>query len=272
MSKPEFSHSYCFESYGVPVRIESNSAEILKKAITTANSALVDKVQPIDCTGSEQTFSLPITADGICSVIQNGESITFGEPNRNFWKYFDGLVRILVAEFTEKLVFLHSGVVGWRGKAILIPGNSFHGKTTLVAEFVKIGAEYYSDEYAILDEHGLVHPFERDLSMRPDDTFLTQTRVRVEELNGKVGITPIPVGVVLFTKFDRETVVNYQFLTPGQAVVRVVEHAISIRRNSEFAIKVLKNAFSSAIIIESPRSEADKFARDFLEFVDISAT
>jgi hypothetical protein len=55
-------------------------------------------------------------------------------------------------------------------------------------------------------------------------------------------------------------------------VLRGVEHAISIRRNSEFAIKVLKNAFSSAIIIESPRSEADKFARDFLEFVDISAT
>src|SRR6201989_340392 len=57
-------------------------------------------------------------------------------------------LRLYVAERARRRVFVHAGAVGWRGRAILIPGRSFSGKTTLVAELVKAGAKYYSDEYA----------------------------------------------------------------------------------------------------------------------------
>ena len=55
---------------------------------------------------------------------------------------------------------------GWKGQAVMVPAHSHTGKTTLVAELIQNGAEYYSDEYASLDRSGFVHPFPRDLSIR----------------------------------------------------------------------------------------------------------
>src|SRR5438093_9745682 len=56
-----------------------------------------------------------------------------------------------VAQTSRRHVFVHAGAVGWRGRAIVIPGASMSGKTTLVSAFVQAGATYYSDEYAVLD-------------------------------------------------------------------------------------------------------------------------
>jgi hypothetical protein len=41
---------------------------------------------------------------------------------------FDSWVRFSVAELTDRRVFVHAGVVGWKNRAILIPGKSFAGK------------------------------------------------------------------------------------------------------------------------------------------------
>jgi hypothetical protein len=213
-----------------------------------------------------------LSSTGTCEFIQNGQSITSGDPDDlRFWKYLNSLVRILVAEFAKKHVFLHAGAVKWREKAIIIPGNSFSGKTTLVAELIRCGAEYYSDEYAVLDENGLVHPFERLLSMRSDSTPMTESYTSAKELNGHVGRDPASVGCVLFTKYIPESIPHLESLTAGQGVVKVIAQTIGIKRNTEFAINVLKKAFTSAIIIESPRPDAGSFARTFLEFVDNTA-
>src|SRR6266581_3138481 len=75
-------------------------------------------------------------------------------------------LRRAVAEFSPHRVFVHAGVVSWRGRAILVPGRTFTGKTTLVAELIRAGASYYSDEYAAIDEQGRVHPFPKPLSVR----------------------------------------------------------------------------------------------------------
>src|SRR6476469_10330058 len=63
-------------------------------------------------------------------------------------------------------VFVHAGVVGWKGRAILLPGRSMAGKSTLVRALLAAGATYYSDEFAVLDAKGRVHPFPRRLSLR----------------------------------------------------------------------------------------------------------
>jgi hypothetical protein len=268
MERSEFKYQFCFESYGVPVRIESNAEDILMRAEVTARSALLGRIRPIDCHIAEQTFSLPLSPDGICSIVQNGKPMVTFEPEPRFWKFFDSLVRILVAEFAKEVVFLHAGVVAWRGKAIILPGNSFYGKTTLVAELIRCGAEYYSDEYAVLDADGRVHPFDRPLSMRSNGETVIEIVTPVERLNGSAGTLPVPVGCVLFTKYDPESKPNYEFLSTGQGVVEIIAQTIAIKRNTEFAINVLKKTLSNAIIVKSPRRDAGSFARNLLEFVD----
>ena len=76
-------------------------------------------------------------------------------------------LQLYVAEHAPRRVFVHAGVVGWRGKAVVIPGRTMTGKSTLVKALVEAGATYYSDEYAVLDKRGRVHPYARPLAMRP---------------------------------------------------------------------------------------------------------
>jgi len=271
MAGDVYKYNYCFESYGVKVAIDSNSPNVIEQASATARSALLGNLVEIDRADVEQVFQIPSMSNGVCTVYQNGELMAEGKLNPGYWKYFDSLVRILVAEFAPEKVFIHAGSVGWRGRAILLPGNSHFGKTTLVAELAKCGAEYYSDEYAIIDDEGLVHPFARKLTMRENGRHVIEKPVDVEEFGGKKGSIPIPVSAVVFTKYVPESNPEYAFLTTGQGIVDVIGQTIGIRRNSEFVIKVLKKAFSNAIIVKSSRNEAAKFARELLEFVDNTA-
>jgi hypothetical protein len=272
MSNVKYPYHFCFSSYGVNVRISSNSAEVFGCASAAARTALIGNLEKIGYTDETQVFELPVEANGKISIIQDGVTMIAKEDSTfRFWKYFDSLVRILVADHSPHLVFIHAGVVGWRGKAIILPGDSFFGKTTFVSELARCGAEYYSDEYAIIDERGLVHPFARPLTMRGKGNDVCETPTEIEQIGGKKGGEPIPVGCVFFTKFDPESRPDYQFVTIGQGIVEIIRQTIAIRRNTEFAIKVLKNAFSNAIIVKSPRTEAEVFAREFLEFVDNTA-
>lgn len=271
MTKERYEHRSCFESYGVRVMIESNSLEILEQAVGTARTALLDRVKFLGKERAELSFRFYLAENGICTLFQNDEKITEDLPEYRFWKFFNGLTRIIVAEHAKSVVFVHAGAVGWRQKAIVIPGNSFHGKSRLVAEFVRIGADYYSDEYAIFDENGLVSPYPRPIAMRPDSGPIFETPVTAEELGGRTGTEAIPVGCVLFAKYEANSIWKPQLLSPGTAVLDIIPQTISIKRNTEFAIKVLKKGITNAIIVKSSRSDAADFAKMFLEFVDNTA-
>ena len=46
---------------------------------------------------------------------------------------------------------------------------------------VRAGATYYSDEYAVIDDTGLVHPFARPLGIREEGSYV-QTKCAAEAL------------------------------------------------------------------------------------------
>ena len=49
---------------------------------------------------------------------------------------FDTHLRAAFAEFARHTLFVHGGAVGWKGKAVIFPGKSQAGKSTLVAALV----------------------------------------------------------------------------------------------------------------------------------------
>lgn len=177
-------------------------------------------------------------------------------------------VRLTVAEFAVGKVFLHAGVVGWKGKALVLPGNSFHGKTTLVAELVKKGAEYFSDEYAVLDEYGFVHPFPKMLSMRGIIDKIQQLDVPVERFGGKAAQKPLEVGLILLTEFEKEAIWNPVVMSPGEGVLEILSHTIPIRYKPEFSLKVLNKITNRATITKTRRGEASVFADLILDFFE----
>jgi hypothetical protein len=261
-----FDREIVIESYGVRVKLQATSQELLRDAEQTARKALLDRLKIIETKDAEHTFGFASDESDTLYLFQSGEEMSFDTDRRRFFKFFNSMLRIVVAEHARDCVFIHAGVVAWKGKAIVIPANSFQGKTTLVAEFIKNGAEYYSDEYAVLDDKGRVHPFPRDLSVR--DKEFREKDIPVAELGGKTGVEPIPIGAVLLTEYAENGVWNPRELTVGQGIMEIIPHTIPRNFNTQFSLKVLNTAVTDAIILKSPRGDAREFAINFLSFFD----
>lgn len=177
---------------------------------------------------------------------------------------FQSDIRLLVAENARDRVFVHAGVVGWRGRAIVIPGLSFSGKTTLVAEFLRAGATYYSDEFAVVDARGRVYPYVKPLSIRrPGETL--QTDIPPDSFGARVSTRPVPISAVIVTEFKDSASWRPRVLSPGERVLALLSHSVAARRFPERALAYLATATSAAIGLKSRRGDAARTAALILE-------
>jgi hypothetical protein len=179
-------------------------------------------------------------------------------------------LHLFVGEFAANRVFVHAGVVGWRGRAILLSGASRAGKSTLVAALLRAGASYYSDEYAVLDPNGLVHPFARRLSLRPPDGSAAR-RCGPEAFGSHAGEVPLPVGLVAVTRYLAGARWRPRPLTAGQAVLALLEDTLSARHDPDGALHVLQRAVARASVVKGTRGEADETAQHLLAALEDSA-
>ena len=156
-------------------------------------------------------------------------------------------------------VFVHAGVVGVEEHAIVLPGRSFAGKTTLVAALVQAGAEYWSDEYAVLDADGLVHPYPKPLSVRINATRVTEERP-IESLGGRAGDRPLPVAVIAFTRYRPGVAWSLRPCTAGEGAVKLLEHSIAARARPEQVLAAVRRAATDAALREGDRGDAEEAA------------
>ena len=251
---------FSLKSYGVKIGIRSNDAAALDRVCRhlpseweTASSAVVDRI-----------YSISIGPKGARA---NGrrQNLLYGDDVRlarspdldSLFETLESDLRLFVAELATHRVFVHAGVVGWKGKAIVIPGRSYSGKSTLVAELVRSGATYYSDEYAVLDSRGRVHPFAKPIELREEGEF-RQTKISVAELGGQAGTRPLPVGLVLITQFKSGARWRPRKLTAGNGVLEMLFNTVSARRNPERALATLQRVTAQADVLKGVRGDARK--------------
>jgi hypothetical protein len=158
-----------------------------------------------------------------------------------------------VAVAARTRLFVHAGVVGWRGGAILLPGRTFAGKSALVAALVGAGATYYSDEYAVLDDAGRVHPFARTLSLR--DATGRARRVSPEAL-GAIGDAALPVRFVIATRYLDGAEWRPRAMSPGETVLALLENTLAVRTRPADAVRMLAAAVRGAAGIRGLRGDA----------------
>lgn len=181
-------------------------------------------------------------------------------------KAFESDLQLLVADNARRRIFVHAGVVGWKNKAIVIPGTSFSGKTTLVSKLVEAGAKYYSDEYAVIDEHGRVHPFPRPLGVRRPNEFET-SRIDVASLGGVSGSRPLPVQLVVATRYQAGAKWRPRQLSQGRGVLELLANTVSARSQTRLALSTLPRAIQSAEVLRGVRGEADEVVETILKKV-----
>src|SRR4029077_6155495 len=129
---------------------------------------------------------------------------------------------------------------------------------------VKAGASYYSDEFAVLDERGRVHPYPIPLTIRPARDGSPPMKYRAEELGGVAGIGPLPVGLVLLTRHVRGTRFRPRPLSAGRAVLELLAHALPARRRPGRVLDALSRVVSQALVLRGTRGEAEETARQIL--------
>jgi hypothetical protein len=189
------------------------------------------------------------------------------EPDELMRALEDHLERA-VAELAPGRLFVHAGVVGWKGSAILIPGRSHTGKSRLVAELLACGATYYSDEFAVLDGQGQVHAYPRPLLLRHESEL--GIRRTAGELGARTGTTPLPVGLVVVTRHEPGERWRPQTLSAGKATLELLAHSIVVRRRPDATLRILASLTSGARTLKAARGEAADVAPRLLEALEES--
>jgi hypothetical protein len=166
-------------------------------------------------------------------------------------------LELYVAETARHRIFVHAGVVGWHGRAIVLPGRTFSGKTTLVAALIRAGATYYSDEYAVLDVRGWVHPYTRPLSIR-EEGKAQGVNCPPERLGARSGTRPLPVGLVALSEYRRGARWRARSLSPGQAVLALLANTVPARSRPAAALEALQRVVAHATTLRAIRGEAEE--------------
>lgn len=272
-----------FRAYGLTIGVRTNTATILDRLVphlpygwepsdsprvdilfsmlvghTSEHATPTTPVRRVGPAGKRRRFNL--LYDGILLA---SRTLDLDE----LLERFESSVRLRVAENAKGRVFVHAGVVGWKGRAIVIPGRSFTGKTSLVAALVRAGATYLSDEYAVLDRRGRVFPYVKPLSLRLGDDE-TQTHVSVEDLGGTAATGPLPVGHVIATQFVDGATWKPRVLSDGEAVLAMLAHTVPARRDPETVLDVLQRVAAKSTVVKGKRGDADATAAAILSRID----
>jgi hypothetical protein len=173
-------------------------------------------------------------------------------------------IGIYLAQHTKKYLFVHAGVVAWRGKGIVIPGSSFSGKTELVRAFVEAGAKYYSDEFALFDNNGNVHSFPRPMSIRQQEGG--KVRLAAGEVGGKSGKKAIPVSLILLTKYEPQATWSPRTISSGHGVLHLSAHSLSLRIRPKATLVAFSRALKRANILAGPRGDARETVASILGY------
>lgn len=184
---------------------------------------------------------------------------------------YDSHLRMALAQFSRKKLFIHAGVVSWHGRAIIFPGNSLFGKTHLAAALIAAGAEYLSDEYAVIDEDLRVHPFAKPLSIRAMPTS-RQRETPAESLGARVGKSVLPIGLIVMTRYREGARWRPRQLSPAVGALHLMKHTIAARMDPARTVDMLSRIAASAPILRSNRPDADLVRQDIFRRVSAPST
>ena len=251
---------FSFTSYGVRVGVRANDASILPSlrpylppGWKPARWRVVERLYSLRVGGQKsarvRNFSL-LYSDIVRIARSHDLSEVLGE--------FEKEAQLFVAGSARRRLFIQAGVVGWRGRAIIIPGKSLSGKSTLVAELVRAGADYYSDEFAVIDERGLVHPFVKyPVIVQPDGRLIEKPPPKRAK--------PLPVGMVVVSEYRRGARWRPRSLSPGQAALTLLGNLVEVRQRPEKALPLLRVLVKNAPVLKSARGEAHQVVDNILE-------
>jgi hypothetical protein len=163
-------------------------------------------------------------------------------------------VHDLFAVNARNVLFVHAGAFELDGHLVLVPGRSHSGKSTLVATAVERGATYFSDEFAVIDADGLVHPYTRAMSLREPNG--RRRHVTVDDLNGRSAATPMPPAVVLATQYDVDATWSPVRVTGSRSALPIIDNTVLARSAPSDTTRMAADVARRTITLIGDRGDA----------------
>jgi hypothetical protein len=253
-----WSDKIAFECYNAKLNFRSDRSDVkdyLRKL-------LPDAVKIIDFDESNHAVvSFSVERESEIKGLYFGDELIMeiDEYDSSDLEFVADKITMLLAQISlpEKF-YLHAGAVVWNGIGILIPGESYAGKTTLVKEFIKAGAEYFSDDCIIIDADGYLLPFSRALAIRTEEGRVFHD---ADYFGAKTGDTKAKLGLIIFTAFEKGAEWKPMSMTQGQAVLELMNnfyYKSSILQMPAEVIKILTRITGKTRLLHGKRDEADK--------------
>lgn len=268
LDRLDWGFGFNFECYGARFGVRSNDADLLDRI----RQRLPPGARPdpgrkiVDVLVSARRAPAP-SRPGLRGYHLLYLSITRVERSEDLDQIvaaFDQQIHLLVANFARRYVFVHAGCVAWHGRAIVVPGRTLSGKSTLVHALVAAGAAYLSDEYAVVDARGRVRAYPKPLSLRA--TATEAARLVSPGPTGTENRPPVPVGLVAVLGFARGARNRWRAPSMAEALMDLLANTVSVRRQPELALKYLVRALRSARAIKGRRGEAAEAAEKLIAF------
>jgi hypothetical protein len=249
--RSRYGEKHIYEAFGVRFVIRSNEPEALERlaAFLPCDSRRLKQEEVDRETLRDLTcFSIGRTPDGFywCLLV-NRRIARISRVLGHVLHVLRGELVSHVGKLAKDCVFVHAGAVGWKGRAIVMPGDSYAGKSTLVAALIRAGATYYSDEIAVLDEDGNLHPYARPLQMRKPDSAVQRS-------------TPV-------TRFPWRV----ERLSPGLAVAHGMRHTYPVRVSPGRALQTWARTVDGAAIWAWRRGDAKQAAQELLQCLETNS-
>lgn len=179
-----------------------------------------------------------------------------------------GDAEVWTAIASPHALFVHAGAVAVDGRALLLPGVSGAGKTTLVGALLRAGASYLSDDYAVLDPEGRVWSYAKPLAVR---TSTGRRAVGAETLGASLVHGPCAAALLVDTHYLAGAATSLATLGRAAGVVALLRNAPGARVGVRRHLEVLTRALRDADVLAGPRGDADATATLLLDRLARSA-
>jgi len=101
-----------------------------------------------------------------------------------------------------------------------------------------------------------VHHYARPLSMRENGYLEKPKKYKVEKFGGRAGVKPMPVGLVVVSKYKPGAEWRPRHLTSGEGALELIANTVSARREPQKVLSTLNHVVAGAPVLKGFRGEA----------------
>ncbi|MEQ9641754.1 MAG: hypothetical protein RIM84_17150 [Alphaproteobacteria bacterium] len=242
-------YALAFDAMGVRVGVHSNSLA----AIEAVRERWIPGWKACEVANTDQTYLLHV-GSARCLLHHNGERLADVDTLDELVIEFVRWANIGIGEFSPDFVFIHSGAVSWNGAGLLLPGPSFCGKSTLVHTLVERGAQYYSDDLALIDADGYVHAYPRPLTLRLEAG--EYRRIPARDVGWSEDVPRMRVALVAILSYRADATLALDPCTPGSGALALLSHTLSASAQTERAFDTISRFAETTSFVRGERAEA----------------